>query len=344
MLSNRIVNLGMFVACLFLLSCARRTFFSLKTPTGKQIVGSSIKISLENPDNRPIDSVVYYFQGNKIATGDTHIDLSLAAARLGNYPIKAVIYSGGKAETHTQNISIYADAPPKIYTYEIINEYKHDKDAYTQGLEFHNGILYESVGQYGSSGLRKTDYKTGAILDSVRLDKAYFGEGITIMNDRIYMLTWREKVGFIYDLNFKKEAVFAFNKSKEGWGLCNDGSKIYKSDGSDKIWILDPKTLTEKDYFQICSDESVFSKANELEWVDGKIYANTYLKDGIMIINASNGALLGVVDCRGLKERVTQSKDIDVLNGIAYNPQTGTFFITGKNWDKLFEVRILEKK
>ena len=137
--------------------------------------------------------------------------------------------------------------------------------------------------------------------------------------------------------------TFSYNKSKEGWGLCHNGSdKLYKSDGSEKIWILNPNTFEEVDSLQLCTNKSIFTNANELEFVDGKIYANTYLKDGIMIINPNNGAIEGVVDVRGLKEKVEQTPDLDVLNGIAYHARRNTFFITGKNWSKIFEVVFIE--
>jgi len=193
--------------------------------------------------------------------------------------------------------------------------------------------------------LRKVNFETGEVLKKVDLSQAYFGEGITILNDKVYMLTWRSKTGFVYDVHtFEQLDTFKFENSREGWGLCHDDTRLYKSDGTEKIWILDPVTLQEKSFIQTVTNSSVFSKANELEYVDGKIYANSYQKDGVMIINPETGAIEGVVDFRGLKEKVTQHPDLDVLNGIAYNPATKTFFVTGKNWDKLFEVQIEAKK
>ena len=204
--------------------------------------------------------------------------------------------------------------------------------------------MYESTGRRGFSSLRKVDYKTGNVLKKIDLDKTYFGEGITILNDKIYQLTWQNKTGFIYDVNsLKKTGSFQYGESKEGWGLCNDGSKIFKSDGTEKIWFLNSTTLIEEDHIETVTNKSIFNKANELEYVNGKLYANVYQKPSVMIIDAASGAIEGVINFSGLKNKVTKHDNIDVLNGIAYHPIRETFFVTGKNWDKLFEVKIFKK-
>ena len=234
---------------------------------------------------------------------------------------------------------------PTIYSYEIINVYPHDINAYTQGLEFYNGILYESIGRYGKSELRKVDYKSGEILSKKDINKKYFAEGITVLDDLIYLLSWREKVGFIYDINtFNIIDSFSYNKSKEGWGLCNDGKNIYKSDGTDKIWILNPKSMEELDYIQPHTNKRKLANINELEWINDRIYGNIYGADGIAIINPENGVVEGVINLSSLKEKVTNHEGLDVLNGIAYNKTSNSIFVTGKMWDKLFEIKIFPKK
>ena len=163
------------------------------------------------------------------------------------------------------------------------------------------------------------------------------------INDKIYQLTWKQGTGFIYDLkSFSKLNSFKYGNSKEGWGLCNDSNNIYKSDGTEKIWRLDPETLIEQDYIQVYTNKGKIRELNEMEWINGKIYVNRYQKDGVAIINPKNGAVIGVVDFSPLKKLVTQHEGLDVLNGIAYNPKTKTIFVTGKRWDKLFEVEIIE--
>lgn len=264
--------------------------------------------------------------------------------KLGKQILEAeVITESGKIHKFQKDLMILAQNPPKIYTYKILKEYPHDKNAYTQGFEFLGDTLIESTGQYGKSSLRKWNVFTGETYKKIDLPSGFFGEGVTIFNGKIIQLTWRENIGLVYDLNLSQTATFKYGKSKEGWGICHNGKQLFKSDGSEKIWILNPQNFQEEDFIQLCTDKSIFSNANELEWVDGKIYANTYQKDGIMIINPENGAIEGIVDVRGLKEKVEQTPDLDVLNGIAYHPIRKTFFITGKNWNTVFEVVFQEK-
>jgi glutamine cyclotransferase len=303
-----------------------------------QVVGISVK----NLKNKEIDQITYKLDNQEITLSNNKITLD--QSELGAKTLTANISFEGETVEVSKGIKLLAERAPKIYTYEILNEYPHDMEAYTQGLEFHNDTLYESTGKKGKSSLRKTVYKTGEILKKIDLDNTFFGEGITILNNKIYQLTWQSGVGFIYDLkDFKKIDSFKYNQSKEGWGLCNDGKKIFKSDGTEKIWILNPETMAEEGHFETVTNTYIFNKANELEYVDGKIYANVYQKESMMIIDAKSGAIEGVINFAGLKEKVTQHQNLDVLNGVAYHPKRKTFFVTGKNWDKLFEVNILKK-
>lgn len=303
-----------------------------------QVVGISVK----NLKNKEIDKVTYTLDNKEITLNNDKITLD--QLELGAKTLTANISFEGETVEVSKGIKLLAEHAPEIYTYEILNVYPHDMDAYTQGLEFHKDTLYESTGKKGKSSLRQVDFKTGEILKKIDLDNTYFGEGITILNNKIYQLTWQSGVGFIYDLkDFKKIDSFKYNQSKEGWGLCNDGNKIFKSDGTEKIWYLNPETMAEEGHFETVTNTSIFNKANELEYVDGKIYANVYQKESMMIIDAKSGAIEGVINFGGLKEKVTQHQNLDVLNGVAFHPERKTFFVTGKNWDKLFEVNILKK-
>ncbi len=239
------------------------------------------------------------------------------------------------------NFTLLNDKAPKIYNYEIINEFSRGLDSYTQGLEFYQDTLYESLGRYGKSKLVKVDYKNGNKLKEYKLESNYFAEGITILNNKVYQLTWKEKVGFVYDVNtFKKIRTFEYNKSLEGWGICNDGTKLFKSDGTEKIWKLNTENQEEEDYIEIYTNKNKVVGLNELEWIDGKIYANRYLFDGIAIINPKNGGVEGVINLSSLKNKVTQHDKLDVINGIAYNKKRNSIFVTGKMWDKIFEIKI----
>ena len=307
----------------------------------------NFKVSVVNKKSTTIDSLEYFFDSRKITSLNTNSDLTidLKNEKLGNRSLEIKIYSGTTVYEISKKITVLSSITPKLYTYRILEEYPHDTNAYTQGLEFKNDTLYESTGQYKNSSLRKTNYKTGEIYTKISLDDAYFGEGLTILNEKIYQLTWREKTGFIYDLNtLRKTGSFVYGRSSEGWGLCQDGKSIYKSDGTQRIWRLNANTLNEESFIEIYTNSSRIKSVNELEWVNGKIYANIYLKDAIAIVDPKNGAVEGVIDLTSLKNKVSVSNPKDeVLNGIAYNGEENTLYVTGKNWNKLFKIKIFEK-
>ena len=305
-------------------------------------INEEVGVRLNNKSGREVDSVRYTL--NDLPLEYQQGKLILDAPTLGTKTLKARIFTEGQEIMAESEILLLAAHKPEIYTYEVINSYPHDRSAFTQGLEFHGDTLYESTGRKGASTLRKVDYRSGKVLKTNALDEQYFGEGITIVNDTVFMLTWREGTGFYFNReNLERLGSFAYGKSKEGWGLCNDGKKLFKSDGTQRIWFLNPATLQEEGYIETVTDRSVFNKANELEFVDGKLYANVWQKESMMIIDAQTGAIEGVVNFGGLSDLVTQHPDLDVFNGVAYHPTRETFFVTGKNWDKLFEVRIFKR-
>nr|WP_321236481.1 glutaminyl-peptide cyclotransferase [uncultured Psychroserpens sp.] len=302
-------------------------------------LGETAQLSINNPKGLEIASITYKLNGETVEDA-----FKLDNKKLGIYNLSAIIKLGEASEEITTKITILNNEAPKVYGYKIINTYPHDITSYTQGLEFYNGELYESTGQYGESKLRKVDYKTGEILQNIDLSRQYFAEGLTILNDKIYQLTWQENIGFVYDINtFKKTSSFKYGKSKEGWGICNDGTTMYKSDGTEAIWLLNPDTLVEESKLQVYTNKGKIVELNELEYINGKIYANRYRKNGVAIINPKNGAIEGVIDFSPLHKLVKQHQGLDVINGIAYNPDTNTIFVTGKRWDKLFEVEVFEK-
>ncbi|SHJ71754.1 glutaminyl-peptide cyclotransferase [Aquimarina spongiae] len=334
----------------------KKNYFSITTENDQAIfrIGETLKASLKNDQNIPIDSVTYLLGDQKTpASAGYSFSEKIDDEKLGTHLLKAQVFYNGNVDTITKKVTLLTNTSPKLYKYRIIAEYPHDQEAFTQGLEFFGDTLYESTGKKGKSSLRKVDLTTGKVLVKKEVPDQYFAEGITILNTKIFQLTWLAKEGFIYDLNtMNKTGNFAYNESKEGWGLCNDGKQIYKSDGTEKIWILDPETLAEKEHIQVVTNKGIKTKFNELEWVDGKIYANTWprqgssnksnLKTSITIINPKNGAIEAVVDLRDLRSKVTQHEDLDVLNGIAYKADTKQLFVTGKNWDKLFEIEIIK--
>ena len=302
--------------------------------------GDMLRVSVNKINKLEYDSIVYYKNNKKIDS------IHEVGKKLGDKKITVRLFKKHNYKEKSLNIRVLSSLTPKLFTYNIIDEYPHDINSYTQGLEFYNNRLFESIGLRGKSALKEIDYKSGKVIRNLPIDDAYFAEGITLLDKKIYQLTWQSKIGFIYDLeSFKLIDSFQYKKSIEGWGLCNDGKSIYKSDGSSKIWKINPNTLEEIDFIQVTTNKSIITKINEMEWINGRIYANTYQfnKDIILIINPETGAVEGVVDFNGLKKKVKNHPKIDVLNGIAYNKNSKTIFMTGKNWNKLFELQIIEK-
>lgn len=301
-------------------------------------IGDDISLNITSSNNKVIDSINYFLNNNKISN-----QIRLNNNKVGENFAKADIYSNGKKISLNKKFDIYSNIKPELMTYDIVNEFSHDQNAYTQGLEIYENFLFESTGLNGKSSLRKVNLSNGEIINMINLEYEYFGEGLTVLNDKIYQLTWKNKIGFIYDLELNNIGTFNYENSKEGWGLCNDGNYIYKSDGTSKIWRLDPNTLEEVDFIDVMTDKSRIKNINELEYIDGKIYANTYQqnRDVVIVINPSNGIVENVIDFSGLRDKVLQTPDLDVMNGIAFN--NGKLFVTGKNWDKVFEVKIYSK-
>lgn len=234
-----------------------------------------------------------------------------------------------------------ADARVKQYKLQVVNSFPHDRTSYTQGLFFYAGAMYESTGLNGKSTFRKVDISTGKALSKLTFDRKYFLEGSVEKDGNIYMLTWQNQLAFVYDaatLEYKA----SYSYPREGWGLTTDGKHLVASDGSARLYFMDDnfrqvRTITVK------MDGRPVRYLNELEYIDGKIWANVYMSDLILIINPESGNVEGVVDCTGLLPRQLQYEDTDVLNGIAYNPADGRIYLTGKNWCRLYEVKIVEK-
>ena len=338
----KIIALGAIIYSCGNSSKALKSNFSIQSNTAKNIISNAdtLKLSVLNTNNKKIDSMAFSMNNRRISD-----DIALKDTALGEKILKATVFFEGKKEVALLKIIVVNSNTPKLYTYELVNTYPHDINSYTQGLEFYKGILYESTGQYGESKLRALDYKNNTVLKNIDLSSSYFGEGLTVLNDKIFQLTWKEGRGLIYDVNsFESLGNFKYGQSKEGWGLCNDGTQLYKTDGSENIWILNSETLEEERFVQAYTNKGRLTNLNELEWVEGKIYANRYQKNGVAIINPINGAIEAVIDFKALKNKVTAHPDLDVLNGMAYNSETKTLFVTGKRWDKLFEVRIIPSK
>lgn len=234
-----------------------------------------------------------------------------------------------------------ADAKVKEYRLEVVAEYPHDTQSYTQGLFFRDGELYESTGQHGKSTFRKVDVETGKPIKRLDFDRKYFVEGSAMLGGNLYILTWESKVAFVYDAE-TLEYKSTWSYPREGWGLTTDGRQLIASDGSANLYFLDGSFAQDRKVLVTYEDRPV-RFLNELEYIDGKVWANVYTSDEIVIINPKSGRVEGVVDCRGLLPRELRTVETDVLNGIAYNPEDGKIYLTGKNWPRLYEVKLIEK-
>ncbi|MBM3785402.1 MAG: glutaminyl-peptide cyclotransferase [Acidobacteria bacterium] len=226
-------------------------------------------------------------------------------------------------------------AAPKV-TGKVLRTFPHDIQSFTQGLEFAGGALYESTGMVGRSGIRKLQLETGKVLQQSRLSAPFFGEGITILNGRIYQLTWQHNTGFVYQLSDMK-MVNQFSYPGEGWGLCNDGKVLYMSDGTDQIRVWDPVTLRELRRISVRDGTKAVGQLNELEWVRGEIYANIFMTDTIVRISPATGRVIGYIDLAHLPR---DRQFADVLNGIAYDPAGRRLIVTGKQWGSMYEIAI----
>lgn len=250
-------------------------------------------------------------------------------------------FEDGTQQDEATIVRVLSDISPEPYTVQIVKAYPHNKESYTQGLEFNNGQLYEATGDPGQQGktiLAQVDLNTGAFGLKQGLDATHFGEGITILNGKIYQLTWRTGKCFIYDQKDLKMDPKSFTYTGEGWGLCNNGKQLIMSDGSERIYFRNPKTFQIEKTIEVYDNVGPRTMLNELEYVDGKIYANVYMTNTMLCIDANSGKVLAEYNAAEL-ELEGKPEGGDVLNGIAYNPLTKKWYMTGKYWDKLFEVK-----
>ncbi len=307
--------------------------------------GSRQKLILKNLKENDVNEIYFTVDSairGRVRVSDTVIIPKLPGIRLGKHMFTIYFYHDNDfIDTIVRPFVVYAAQPPIKLSYKLIRTYPHDTKAFTEGLEFDGDTLYESTGLNGHSFVRKYNYQTGEIYKQYDLEKKYFGEGITVWHDSLIWLTWRSGKGFVFNKNtFEKTGEFPYDKSKEGWGLTHNDKFIFKSDGTNKIRILDPKTLKEKDFINVYGYKHPIKRINELEWVDGLLITNIWQKNALAVIDPETGEVLGVMDLSGLIKHLKKNPDRDVLNGLALHPGNHHLFVTGKNWDKIFEIKL----
>ncbi|NQU84626.1 MAG: glutaminyl-peptide cyclotransferase [Mariniphaga sp.] len=307
-------------------------------------ISVQIKTNLKNGNIEKIE----LFYENELITTEKSLDFTIelkTIAHLGPNSLKVIATkTDGVNNTRYKTFSVLSDINPKINDFEVIKEYNHSVDFFTEGLLMHNGFLYESTGQNGASAIHKINLNSGSILLKKDLDKKYFGEGITILNDKIYQLTYTSKKGFVYNLSdFALIDSFQIN-SAQGWGLTNDGEYLIMSDGTNKLTWIDPETYIPKKDLYVASNKMHQNNVNELEYIDGSIFANIWMKNYIIEIDAESGKILSTTDLSDLYGMFSSDFPIDVLNGIALNESTGNLLVTGKWWPVMFEIKLKESE
>lgn len=310
-------------------------------------LNAQVKISLEpEADAGVLDSVRVSFDGKQVAilksapwectvTGDF-------TGQTGRKPVKAVAYTTDKTQSVTRFVILYSDSAPKRFGYRLVNTYPHDPGAFTQGLFYHDGVLYEGTGQETGSTLRTAELETGRVIRQHTLDPSLFGEGITLYNDRIFQVTWQNKVGFVYGLSdFKLINKIYFQG--EGWGLTTIGDRIVRSDGSNILYFHEPEMFDAVSRLEVYDNEKKVDQLNELEYINGEIWANIWMTDLIARIDPKTGKVNSYVDLSRLyPEAKRREVNADVLNGIAWDQLTGRIFVTGKRWPNLYEIEVIE--
>lgn len=323
------------------------TYLTFSSPSQGQNfnIGDEILVKLDLPKSATVDSVSYLIDGVLIESTANADSISLATKNLslGYRTVTAIVKQGEQRDTISSNIVLKTNQAPKKMNYKIVNTFPHDTSAYTQGLSYIDGKLLESTGRYGSSQLKYVSIGSGKTLQKTALAAEYFGEGSVKIDDRIVMLTWLQNVGLIFDAkSFKQIGTFPYETSREGWGLTFDGKNILRSDGSHRIWLMNAKSYKEESFIEVYDNKGEVSSLNELEFIDGKIYANVYLTNKIVIINPKTGVVESEIDLTELVPKNYPKNEIDVLNGIAWDAKGKRLFVTGKKWPNLFEIKLFQ--
>lgn len=311
-------------------------------------LGDNIRVQIE-PENagRIPDSVSVFFDGRKAAmVKSAPWELTIPYSfniTTGRRSIKAIAYKNGRAETTiTRFMIILSDKPPVMYGYKVLHTFSHDREAFTQGLIYNNGVLYEGTGQELGSSLREVELTTGNVLRQLSLKSDLFGEGITLYKDRIYQVTWTSKVGFVYEratFNLVNKIYY----QTQGWGLATIDDQIVMSDGSNNLYFMEPEMFTMVSRLEVYDNEKKVDQLNELEYINGEIWANIWMTDLIARIDPQSGRVKGYINLAGIiNDPDINREQGEVLNGIAFDKEGKRIFVTGKRWPKLFEIRVTE--
>ncbi len=310
-------------------------------------LNDAVDVSLELVNkNRIPDSILIYFSGKLVTVIRSEPWVcsvpSGYMATTGRKSLKVVPYREGKAQNPvTRFVIVFSDKAPRRSGYKVLHTYPHDKYAFTQGLFYDKGVLFEGTGQTTGSSLREVEPETGKVLRQHNLDVSLFGEGITLYQDKIYQVTWRDKVRFVYD----KSTFNVINKvyfNTEGWGLTTIDDKIIMSDGTNNLYFMEPEMFTVVSVIEVYDNEKKVDSLNELEYINGEIWANIWMSDLIARIDPKSGKVIAYIDLKDILPESDRNDGAEVLNGIAFDKSGNRIFVTGKNWPSLFEISITD--
>jgi len=317
--------------------------------------GDKVDIAVHYGDLKP-DSIVYLVDSARVGSkkDSSAFSLKTDGMPLGPKTIDVKIYTGGKSQDVATNIVLLPAKAPEELSFKIEKVFPHDTSCFTEGLVYENGYLYESGGGYltpppneevtGQSSLRKVELSTGKVLQKTMVDPKVFAEGISIVGEKIIQLTYHEKIGYVYDKgSLKLLSNFENKVGVEGWGMCFDGNRLCFDDKTNRIYFLDKNTYKETGHIDVYDEKGAVNEINELEYIDGKIYANIWKTNTIIAIDPKTGAVLQRIDLTNLYPETKRNANSEVMNGIAYDAAGKRIFLTGKKWDKLFQVSFIPK-
>ncbi len=304
-----------------------------------------ITISVKYKEITDNDTINLFFRDKiltKLYKNNLSCEWNTENAKTGTNVISCSLNKNGKKIKKSKNIIFYSDTEPEKYGYKVKKVYKHDHRAYTQGLFYQDGFLYEATGLTGESSVRKVDLETGDVIQSFSMSKDIFGEGITYFDNKIVQISWRAGRGFVYNFEDFK-LITEFSIPGEGWGIVYDGKNLIMSNGTPKMYVLDPNSFTIIDEFEVYDNEGPVKNLNELEYINGEIFANIYQYSKIARIDPKTGKVNSYIDLDGILPMNDYTQNTDVLNGIAYDKGKNRILVTGKRWPKLFEIELVKK-
>ena len=315
---------------------------SITSPTAnfRSKPGENLMINWQWKDAIEVDSVVCFIGKTRIGIVEKNTEIVIPASEpVGNVPFILRSYKNNNKSSDRVKIELTSNITPKKSKVKIVKRFNHDVNAYTQGLEISGNYFYESTGQWKESSMRKVEIETGKVDKIISLKDDIFGEGMTIFKDKIYQLTWQSNTGYVYDLKSFK-LLYEFQYPTEGWGLTNDGEHLIMSDGSQHIYFIDPEYFTETRKIAVYNNKGFVTRLNELEYINGKILANVYGEDYVVLIDPQTGKILQPIDMSHLKEKAKLTPKADVLNGLAWDDINKKLYATGKYWPTMFEIKI----